>query len=378
MALVTVGGVDAFDGVVRFPFCGAWTVDLEVDSSTALAGEVTLDAPGAQLRGFVRRGGVFVDRQQVTLIGGTGGLLKPVASKYYLDVPLSTPLGDLAREVGERVSTTIASSVLSARLARWVRPKGSAAFALTTLARAVGAVWRTLDDGSLWLGADSYTPTGAAYDVELDEPHAGRLTLFGEDFSLRAGDEWTDTLAGKAYRLREVEHCFSADEVRTYAQYATSLADALRAAIVRLGPDVDTLALHPATVVTQSEDGSTVDVRCENPRLASMTKLPLWLGAPGLRAWVPRGASVLVGFLGGDRSLPFATLWWKSEAEELRFKASRKVSFDTPDLVLGGESGGRAVACVGDAFTFSGISPTGPVTGSGTLGGPGAGRVRVK
>jgi hypothetical protein len=91
------------------------------------------------------------------------------------------------------------------------------------------------------------------------------------------------------------------------------------------------LALYDATVVAQNADGS-LDLRLEDPTMPGLSSVPIWLGLPGVRVEVQKGAPVKVGFTGGDPGKPFAGLW-ATDAAFIR-------------IVLGG--GSRAVARVDD------------------------------
>lgn len=91
------------------------------------------------------------------------------------------------------------------------------------------------------------------------------------------------------------------------------------------------LATYDATVVAQNQDG-TLDVRLDDPKMPSLSSVPIFLGLPGLRVEVSKGAAIKVGFSGGDPSKPFAGLW-ATDAAFIR-------------IVIGG--GRRAIARVDD------------------------------
>lgn len=106
-------------------------------------------------------------------------------------------------------------------------------------------------------------------------------------------------------------------------------------------PRLDPYALYTARVVSQAADG-TLDVVPDDGRLSEL-RAPLYLGLPGCTAQVPAGTRVLIGFAGGDRTAPFASLF----------------SFaDVTSVTLGGDAG-RGVARVGDPVVSSAIPPGG-------------------
>ncbi|WP_170229376.1 hypothetical protein [Polyangium fumosum] len=92
------------------------------------------------------------------------------------------------------------------------------------------------------------------------------------------------------------------------------------------------LAVHDATVVAQGADG-TLDLRLDSAEIPGLSGVPVWLGLPGIRVEVAKGARVKVGFSEGDPGKPFAGLW-ETDAAMIR-------------IVLGG--GTKAVARVDDA-----------------------------
>jgi len=92
------------------------------------------------------------------------------------------------------------------------------------------------------------------------------------------------------------------------------------------------LAPHDATVVAQMGDGS-LDLRLDDPKMPGLSGVPIWLGLPGVRVEVSKGARVKVGFASGDPGKPFAGLW-ATDAAFVR-------------IVVGG--GSKAVARVDDS-----------------------------
>jgi hypothetical protein len=91
------------------------------------------------------------------------------------------------------------------------------------------------------------------------------------------------------------------------------------------------LATYDAVVVAQNSDGS-LDLRLDDPKMPGLSSVPIFLGLPGIRVEVQKGAPVKVGFSSGDPSKPFVGLW-ATDAAFLR-------------IILGG--GTRAVARVDD------------------------------
>jgi len=131
-------------------------------------------------------------------------------------------------------------------------------------------------------------------------------------------------------------------------------------------PRLDPLALYPARVVSQGDDG-TVDVKPDAAKLgAGLAMVPIRHGLPGVTVRVKAGARVLLGFEGGDITRPFAALWEAGGLESLTIEASGKVIVKAPVVCLGDEEGAQPLARVGDLVEVA-LPPLAPF--SGTIGG---------
>ena len=86
-----------------------------------------------------------------------------------------------------------------------------------------------------------------------------------------------------------------------------SLLDFIRSALA----GVDYLGKYDAKVVSQSADGTKVDVQPFDPRLSGMKNIALRNGLPETVCKVSPGALVLIGWDGGDPRKPYAVAGWK-------------------------------------------------------------------
>ena len=127
-------------------------------------------------------------------------------------------------------------------------------------------------------------------------------------------------------------------------------------------------ASYVARVVSQ-DDAGLLSVVPDNKRLPAMVGVPIRYGVPGVSAKVESGARVLIGFEGGDRRFPIATIWESAALTELRITAKTKVILTCPDVRIGDEDG-APVARVGDpvdvVFDVSAI-PVAIASGTGIL-----------
>ncbi len=212
-AYCTVNGKAAIRGTVTRPRVGAWHADLVVDSADAslFSGAVEIAiGDSLRLQGTSFRSGVHHETVFLRAIAGAGGLGTVLPPKSYQGVPARIPITDALQGAGEALSLTADSGLLGRLLRQWARVQQPAGFAFTSLLRAISAPgWRILDDGSIWIGSESWADaTPAQFDEIEVEPHTG-VTMIGTDTpAMYPGSSFN----GK--RVSTVEHRISAGEVR--------------------------------------------------------------------------------------------------------------------------------------------------------------------
>jgi hypothetical protein len=311
MSLVTLNGIRVRSAEVRMPHVGRWEADVAIDAAAAPTGRVVLKTAGMELRGTVERGGTFAERSRVRVVPGAGGLTTPLTPKFYTSVTVRTVLADLMLASGETLSGTSDSATLDRVLTSWSRPAGDAITALNSLASQTGSQWRTLDDGSVWVGVHTWPTVTFAHSLLGQDMAAGSVTIASETPRLRPGV----TFLGQ--QLHEVVHTFESDAVRTRASFGGSLGSLLSQAVTRLGPDVDALRTYAGTVVGQAPDG-TLEIKADDTTHAPIgwTKVPIRSGLPGTRVTVASGQRVRVQYENGDRTRPMAALWDEGTAVE--------------------------------------------------------------
>lgn len=307
MSLVTLGGNRVHRARVSMPIRGVWFVEADVEATTLVDGEILeLVAPGLKLKGTSYRSGFFAAHGGVRMVGGADGLSKALRANAYRRLQFHHCLEDLARETGETLSPTCDAAVMATFLERWTRPRGTGSEGLAALLELVpGTAWRTLDDGSIWVGSEPWPAFTGKFQVLEDDPAAGRLVLASEAAELRPGM----LLDGR--RVTRVEHAFEATSVRTEVEYTV---DAERAGTTRLLDAFSTLVrrimqgakLHVrflAAIVSQAADG-TVAVKFDRGEVAGTDGIPIRLGLPGFKVKVPAGARAAVAFEEGDPTRP--------------------------------------------------------------------------
>lgn len=132
--------------------------------------------------------------------------------------------------------------------------------------------------------------------------------------------------------------------------------------------DTTFLRSYECTVERQAADG-TLDLMPDNPAIAGtgLQGVPIYHGLPGVTVTVTPGARVLLQFVNGDPTKPYASLWRSGDIEEIRFNGG------TAPIARQGD----AVACYWPAsVTFAGLLAGQAFTGTMTIATPGAGLIQ--
>lgn len=187
MALVTCAGTDALRLRVHMPQRRAWWAWVDLDTATAPSGQVTIACDGGiSLTGTVKQpSGVFLDSTRARVVGGAGGLEGMTSPAAYENAQLRDPLNAILGAAGETLSSSVSTSITSVLLSKWTITATYVAHAIDELCYAASAalgqtiLWRVLNDGTVWLGAEAWTtqkmPDGA--DVLEQYPAEGRYVI---------------------------------------------------------------------------------------------------------------------------------------------------------------------------------------------------------
>lgn len=215
--MIRCGGYDVIDGSIRMPSLGAWFAPLRLDTATAPSGSVKIVADGGfTLTGFVAVAGIHHDIAYVNIVGGAGGLGKIMTPRAYQNAQLRDPLQAIMSMSGESLSSTVASSVLAVQLPAWTIVAETAAHALDALcgAAGTGTTWRVLEDGTIWMGVDTYPSKDLPAGSDLLDafPNEGRYTIGCDAPWLLPG-----VTIAEVGKVAAVDHWIAAHELRTWA-----------------------------------------------------------------------------------------------------------------------------------------------------------------
>lgn len=286
------------------PRIGAWYADVDVDAIAPLTGSVTSEIDGVSFVGTVLRSGTHGGRVQARIVGGKGGLAKELDAQNYANGPTAqTILTDILRGAGETLSSTADASLLSTTFARWQRDADTASECMVALLDALGATWRVLSDGTIWVGVDVYPEQELVYDLIDESWQTGDVIIAPEAPELRPG------VTFRGQKLEEVVHYVSAGKLRTEAR-PNSVGSTFARIFRGVRRRIDYSRLYPAKVVGQNAD-KTLQLEPDDALMkgAGLDKVPIRHGLPGVTVTVPPGTRVRFGFEAGDPGRPYAALF---------------------------------------------------------------------
>lgn len=362
MSLLLANGAPVISARLQFPRVGVWhaQVDIDADAADDFLGSFELDAGDFGLFvGTTKPKDVdhFAGRVRAKVTGGAGGFGTPCPPKFYRQMDAATVLKDALAVGGEKLAPD--STGIGSQFPFWTRHESSVGEAFEEAVAALDAVWRVLDDGTVWVGTETWPDAEVLDEAEiLEENPAERTAILSDAESIRPGT----TYGGR--HIGRVEIHIEPEQTRTqvWFQDQDSEGDPVRAALTKIVRQmtrtIDFLAMYPAKVVSQNGDG-TLELKPTSDRMPGMSRIPIRYGVPGVRAKVKRDSYVALEFEQGSPSRPVATVWDRESVAELTIKADRVV-IDALDIEA---QKGRPLARVGDMVQVISTPPGTPAIG---------------
>ncbi len=189
MAALTINDLSVLTGLIVLPSFGAWHADITADGDEVLTGAVTLTDGVATFKGTVVPGqsGIFQGRAQARVIGGGGGFARGAAklgAKAYRTTPLRTVLADILSAAGEVLSTDSTDAALGNFVPHWQRLAEPAGTCLTQVSDHISSIWRVKDDGSVFVGVDTFPTQEVTHEVIETNDVRGTQVIAAESFDL--------------------------------------------------------------------------------------------------------------------------------------------------------------------------------------------------
>lgn len=349
---------------VRMPRRGPWTANVTIDQLELEAepptGPFYFVIDGLEFRCTVipgRSGRSQGGRTTLRVVGGAGGLSHDLEVRNYGggSTTAKTIVGDILRDAGETLSAEADTAILSKRVDAWQRVEGTGRDALNLLLDKLGATWRVLRDGTIWIGVDEWPevePDGTVLDDDWGD---GFIVVAPETPTMVPG------IVVRGQRVEEVLHTLgeSSRTLRTKL-YSVGVESLMSQALEPVRHEAQYAKRYRCKVVSQGADGR-VDVLVDDERMKGrgVANCAVRVGLPGSTVNIPPGSRCLVGWDDGDPSLPYVD-GWESATKFTLIEVGRE---------------GRPVARVGDickgffapGLQISGLGPDGPFTGTITV-----------
>lgn len=290
---------------------GAWIADCEFAQSPDGTFVLGSETWAGSIFSSRLEGGRYLTR----IVGGKGGLGKPVTDKQYRGaVSVGKVFQDILALAGET-----SGPVLTDRVDNYDRMKGTAGQALDMLAYVFGCSWRATRSGAMTL----YRPSSGS---ELDVKKYVRVGADIDGAAFLSVQDSAVVTIGQTFegkRIRSIRWVLSKSRLVAEVSPDPVAAGDTRARL-------DFLKVYSAKVVKQNSDGS-VDVIAAGR--FGLSQVPLLVGIPVAKVTMLEGDLVNVGFYDGDPRKPYALCTAQGEGA----KAVARVG-DTADcgtLIIG-------------------------------------------
>lgn len=354
---------------LRRPRLGVWHLDCELDADEAISGPTVADVDGSQWNGTVIDSHVHAGRCQAWIVGGAGGMQVKLEPKQYVAAKLGDVIQDILTAGKEVLSSTVSGAILSRSVPQWERLQGPVSHALVRLLDAQGLVWRTLQDGTVWVGEDAWAEISPDASTLNEDWSTGIITI-APDVDFKGVASISPGSVYQGHRIEQVTHVITENSLRSKLS-TSSASNELSRFLEPILRRIDYSTSWLCEVKSQNSDGtlqvSPLDKRIQGKGL---NKVPIRTGLPGFEVKVEKGAVVSIEFDNGDPSQPYAALWKHNESHvtAVEFKpngtgvAVCKVG-DTVDIVF--PMGLPITTALGPGIVTFSTAAKGIITGSG-------------
>ena len=329
MSDTTINGYPVYRADHKQPYYGAWTAEVEHDANERVTGSATLtlldrtwvgtvvaDPDDSTLALSGDSGGFFRCR----IVGGAGGLQKQVEPTEWAQGALvQTVLTAILSAGGEVQSATIDPSLLTKVLPQWSIVQGTVDAALAALCDSVGVIWRTLDDGSIWIGTPNPQPVTAPDYIftELD-PEMGMVELDLNEASIQV-DQIIDGLT-----VKQVIYTWGNSSLRALVTIAPGPVNSLFTLFSKWMSrmKIDNFRQTPGRINSQNID-KTVQFQPDDSRFSPLRRVALRLGLPDTEVTVNASSRAVVGWENASPTAPFLVNFGDSTASSIKLAASQ-------------------------------------------------------
>lgn len=330
---------------IVLPRWGIWWADVQVITSDVLSGTVDLAVNGLTLKGTIASGAPYRDVGWYRIVGGANGwgtVIPASAWNNAAGVKLSTPLENAARLCGETMATIPPTTKIGPA---WPRVDAEASYSLDLL---VPESWYVDEQGVTQLGARAPSTFSLPYTLLRSAPDLQLVTVSADDISTLIPGATLEGLEASSIR-----HELTPDGIRSHVwglapDGGDRLSDAFDGLVRGATRHTDGYRRCEYKVARAADDGY-LDLRPARPSLGypDLANVPMRSGIPGGGGSPAIGSTVLVGFVDGDLTRPFA-LDYEGEAGASWLPSTARI--DASEAVELGESAALVALAGGDQF----------------------------
>jgi len=305
-------GVQLLGFEVTLQHNGAWQANCEIDhpsdDSPIATGPFRFNIDGVEFSGTVvpDRSGAWGGRQNLYVVGGAGGLDGEIGARNYGGglTRVKTVIDDILRDAGESLSPESDSALLGQQVAAWQRSAGTAKHALDMICQRIGATWRVLRDGTVWVGRDEWPEVEPAGTVMDQDWGRGHVTVAPDNATLVPG------IIVRGQKIKQVTYR-TADDGKLRATLSSTSHRGLVDGILERAQRKNQYGYRYRCKVTRQNADGTVDVLTDDDRMKGrgISKCAIRCGFPGATIKVSAGARCVVGWDDADPTLPFVSDW---------------------------------------------------------------------
>lgn len=297
---------------IRMGLQGLWSATVEIDQLELDAepptGPFRFEIERVEFVGAVlpaRGGRSQSGRTRLRMVGGAGGLQHEITPRNYAGgvTRVKTVVDDILRDCGETLSQESDQAILSKQIPAWQRTPSTGQRALDRIVAKVGATWRVVRDGTIWIGVDEWPEVEPDGVVEDDDWGDGVIAVAPDAPTMVPG------IVVRGQRVSEVVHRLLPSGLRTELR-AVGIRDVVVRHLEPVRQELDYAKRYRCKVVSQGADGRVeVLIDDERARGRGVGKCAIRVGLPGTTIKVPAGARCLVGWDDADPSLPYVDGW---------------------------------------------------------------------
>lgn len=315
-------GLAVLGGEIKTPLTGYWSAELDIDTSEELSGAITFSDGATEFVGTIIRGEPYSGRHKVWIQGGAGKFGKELGAKPYKSTSVRLVLNDILAETGDVLADSSTRAVLDRQLAFWHRAPGPAFTAIKSLILdEAQANFRTLRDGSLWVGTDTFAAQEVEHEIVGRQDAIGLISIAPETLELEVGR------AFQGVTITELVYTLTRDKLRAEVWHRlTPLHDALQRWLKQELRALLFAELYPSIAMKVGSSG-LADVLPDNSGVPDPSKNPhpmaphgqtgvmVRAGLPGVRLELGKPERCVVGFDIASPRAPFVAGFQKGSTK---------------------------------------------------------------